>query len=410
MAKRKRRKSMGAVTPKSQARLLAVLRTVCIIAVLLVLLVIAAQRFGNITFSSVSDYFSTLLSGVKSGDGYPYYFETTKVDTILPIGSDLLVVTEDSTFVLDSTARKISNEQHNLSAPVVHSVNGRALLLDIGENAYRIQSKTKVLYTGSFPQKLLTGAIGKDGSVALVSRGEGSQSQLTVLNSNQKEVFVWNCASENIIAVALSDNGKRAAVSAVGAKDGELYSKVHIFDFDYSEPIASFDYNTAVSGVEFLSGDRLLITGTNVFELVENDTKTLEEDLSLNTLSQVYTADCNQTVVVLSKYGSSTAKIIRVYDKKGAQLFETELAESVKGVCCDERYISVLTDSYLYSYNTKGELVGKHPVDADSVRPFTDGRNTYVWTMSSIQCFKTAEISSETQTSDNTQESVSETE
>ena len=49
--------------------MLAVLRTICIIAVVLVLLVIAAQRFGNITFSSVSDYFSTLLSSAKSGDG-----------------------------------------------------------------------------------------------------------------------------------------------------------------------------------------------------------------------------------------------------------------------------------------------------------------------------------------------------
>lgn len=409
MAKGKRRKTKKSPAKKSQARLLAVLRTICIIAVVLVLLVIAAQRFGNITFSSVSDYFSTLLSSAKSGDGYPYYFETTKVDTVLPIGSDLLVVSEDSTFVLDSTARKISNEQHSLSDPVVRSVNGRALFLDIGENAYQIQSKTKVLYSGSFPQKLLTGTIGKDGTVALVSRGESAQTQLTVLNRNQKEIFVWNCANENIIAVALSDNGKRAAVSAVGAKDGELYSKVHIFDFDYAEPIASFNYNTAVSGVEFLSCDRLLITGTNVFELVEDDTKTLEEDLSLNTLSNVYTSDGNQTVAVLSKYGSSTAKIIRVYNKKGEKLFETELAESVKGVSCDERYISVLTDNDLYSYNTKGELVGKHSVDADSIRPFTDGKYTYVWTMSTIQCYKTTETEEETVPSETQTESASQT-
>ena len=37
-----------------------------------------------------------------------------------------------------------------------------------------------------------------------------------------------------IIAVAVSDNGKRAAVIAVGAENGELYCKVHIFDFSYS--------------------------------------------------------------------------------------------------------------------------------------------------------------------------------
>ena len=59
---------------KAQTRSLAVLKAVCMIAVLLILVVIAAYRFGNITFSSVGDYFTALISDTKNGDGYPYYF------------------------------------------------------------------------------------------------------------------------------------------------------------------------------------------------------------------------------------------------------------------------------------------------------------------------------------------------
>lgn len=80
----------------------------------------------------------------------------------------------------------------------------------------------------------------------------------------------------------------------------------------------------------------------------------------------------------------------------------------MKGVSCDERYISVLTDNDLYSYNTK-ELVGKHSVDADSIRPFTDGKYTYVWTMSTIQCYKTTETEEETVPSETQTESASQT-
>lgn len=385
----------------AQARSLAVLKAVCMIAVLLILVIIAAYRFGNITFSSVGDYFTALISDTKNGDGYPYYFENTGVQSVAQIGSDLFVVGDDATFVLDQTARKLGYTQHTFSNPVADSVGGRVLLLDVGENTFRVMSKTKVLYEASFPHKLLTGAIGKDGTVAIASRGANSQSMLTVYNKNQKEIFVWNCASENIVAAAVSDNGKRAAVCVVGAENGELYSKVHIFDFSYAEPIASFTYDKAVSGLQFLAGDRLLLYGKNVFTVIDGTETVLEEDLSLNTLSRVYSNDRHYTAVVLSKYGSSASKIIKSYDRKGNLLFETELAESVKGVSCDSTHVSVLTDGYIYNYNHKGELVGKSAVDADCLKPFTDGKYTYVYAMSGIQCYKTtafAETAAESET------------
>ena len=62
---------------------MSVLKAVCIISVLLILVVIAANRFGNITFSSISDYADTVISGTKRGDGYPYYFENTGVRNVL---------------------------------------------------------------------------------------------------------------------------------------------------------------------------------------------------------------------------------------------------------------------------------------------------------------------------------------
>ncbi len=377
---------------KGQERLVSVLKAVCVVSVLLILVVIAANRFGNITFSSVGDYFDTVISGAKRGDGYPYYFESTGVRNVIPIGSDLFVIGDDTAFSLDATARRFGEHQHTFSSPVAKSVGGRVLLLDVGENSYRVLSKTKILLEEQSPQKLLTGAIGKDGTLAIASRGENSQSKLTVYNKSHKEIFVWNCASENIIAAAVADSGKRAAVSVVGAKDGSLYSKVYIFDFSYNEPIVSFSYDTAVSGLSFLSGNRLLLTGKNIFTVIEDKSPVLEEDLSLNTLSCVYTDDSGCTVASLSKYGSSASKIIRCYDRKGVLQFETEIAESIKGVSCDASYVSVLTDRYLYSLDRNGEQVGRSAVDDDCIRPYTDGKNTYVYAVSGIKCYKTTVV------------------
>ncbi len=377
---------------KGQEKLLSVLKTVCIISVVLALLVIAAQRFGDITFSSVSDYFNTLISGAKSGDGYPYYFESLAVKKVLPIEKDLFVLSDDAGFVLDNTARTLGKEEHTLSSPLSVSAGGRVLTLDVGEHSYRVQSKTKLLYEGSFPQKLLTGAISKSGAIALASRGDSSQTKLTVLNKHQKEVFTWNCANENIIALALSDNGKRVAVSVVGAADGELYSKVYLFDTSKNDPLLSLSYTGIVPHLSFLSGDYLLVAGNKVFELYKGNEKIAEEDLSVNTFSHLYTSDSKYAIAAFSKYGSASSKIIKAYDRKGNLLFTVELNESIKGVSTDGQSFSVLSDNALYNYDREGALIGKVPIEAGCILPFTDGKWTYVWTVGGIERFKTNRI------------------
>ena len=273
-------------------------------------------------------------------------------------------------------------------------------MFDVGGYSYRVQSKTKVLYEGTSEHKIITAAIGKDGSVALATRGDNSMSELTVYNKNQKEVFKWECAKEAIVAVDISDNGKRAAVSVLGAENGELYSKVIIFDFRYSEQISEYSYGSqTVSDVEFISSNKVLATGEEVFSIIDKTSKQ-DEDLSLNKLSRVYTADNNTTVAVFSKYGSSSSKIIKAYSASGKLLFTADVNSNVRSVSCDGSYISVLTDRQLISFNKKGKTVGTHDVTSDGISCFTDGNNTYVLTTSAINCYKTVgEDTSETQTS-----------
>ena len=95
------------------------------------------------------------------------------------------------------------------------------------------------------------------------------------------------------------------------------------------------------------------------------------------------------TAAVFSKYGSSSSKILTVYNKNGKELFSTEINSGVRYVSCDGSYISVLTDRQLISYNKKGNVVGKTSVSSDGISCFTDGNNTYVLTTGAINCYDT---------------------
>lgn len=367
-----------------------IVKSVIVIIAILILLFFAADKFGNITFSSVGDYFRGIASGAKRGGGYPYYFENTNAQDVKKINNELLVLTNNETYVLDSTARKNSELGHSYSTPLVDSCGGRAIMFDVGANNYRVQSKSKVLYEAQTENKILTSCIGTNGTVAMATRGTGAVSQLTVYNSNRKEIFKWSCSKETIVSVDVSDNGKRICTAVVGAENGELYSKVFIFDTDYAEPVYESNFGAQiVSGVEFIQGYNVIVSGENIMSFINKKYERNDIDLSLNTLSRIYTGENNTTAVILSRYGSSSSKILKVYDKNGTELFSVDIDCSVRSVCCEGGYISVLTDKQLLNYNRSGKLVGSADVSSDGIECFTNGNTTYVVTTSSINSYKT---------------------
>lgn len=391
---KKKRKALksGAAGLKvlEQEKLFSLIKAILVIMVILILLFVAADRFGNITFSSVGDYFGGLVSGAKSGEGYPYYFESMTPDNVIKINSNLMVIDDDKTYVLDSTAKKLSENSHSYSVPLAQSVNGRAIVYDVGGNGYRVLSGTKLLYENNAESKIITASLGKDGSVALGVRGNGAMSRLIVYNGSQKLVYDWSCAKESIISTAVSDNGKRAAVALVGALNGELYSKVLVFDFDYSKPVFEYEFGEKiVSEVKFINGNKIMASGEKVLSFIKNANDKEDIDLSLNTLSGIYTDESNMTVAVFSKYGSASVKILRGYSKNGKELFSTEINSNVRDVSCSGGYISVLTDRQLLSFNRRGKQVGSAYISSDGISCYTNGSNTYVLTTGAINKYKT---------------------
>ncbi len=364
------------------------LKLLAIILVVMLLIIIAAAQFGGVTFSTITDNIRTFIAGIGSGDGYPYSMNGIEISDAGITNSDLILVYDDTVKVLDSTAKELSNLPHNYDHPVMSSNSGRALIFDEGGKKFKVQSKTRVLYEKELSYMILTGAMGKDGTVAIGSRAPDAQSMLTVYNAKEKEIFVWKCAKENIISCDVSDNGKQFAVSVLGVDNGSVYSKVYLFNKKASEPTASFQYNdSAVTSVQFLSNETLFVFGNNICEVINDGKVSKKIDVSVNTPYKLHISDNNTAVIVLSKYSSTTQKIIKVYDKSGAELFTKEIDGMVKSVATDGKYVAVLTDENVQIYNTKGEQTGTASVNTDAEKVMISGRNTYVYSADKIDKF-----------------------
>ena len=362
------------------------LKLLAIILVVLLLVIIAAAQFGGVTFSTIGDSIRTSLAGIGSGEGYPYNINGVEVNGAGMTNSDLVLVHDDTVKVLDSTAKELSNLTHKYDHPVMSSNSGRILLYDEGGTTFRVQSKTRVLYEKELEHIIFTGAMGKNGSVAIATSANGAESMLTVYDDKEDEIFVWKCAKEHIVSCDVSDNGKLFAVSVMGVDNGSVYSKVYIFNKRKTEPQTTFEYkDSAISSVQFLSNETLFVLGNNVCEIIKDNEVKEKVDVSVNTPSRLHISDNNTAVLVLSKYSSTTKKIIKVYNKSGAELFTQEIDGLVKSVSTDGKYVAVLTDDNVQIYNTKGEMVGSADVNTDAEEVIVSSRNTYVYSLDKIQ-------------------------
>lgn len=368
------------------------LKVIAAVIVVLLLIIIAAAQFGGVTFSTMSDYISAAISGIGSGDGYPYSVSGVNIYDMGVTNSDLVLVYDDSVKVLDSTAKEISVLGHSFDHPAADFNSGRILLYDSGDKNFRVQSKTRILYEKQLDYMILTGAMGKDGSAAIASRADGAESMLTVYDSRCREMFVWKCAKEHIVSCDISDNGKNYAVSVMGVENGTVYSKVYIFNKKNTEPTGSFEYtDSAVSSVKFLSNNTLMVVGNNVCEVIENNAVKEKIDVSVNTPSRLFVSDSGTAVLVLSKYSSTTQKIVKVYDKSGTEVFSCEVNGLVKSVASDGKYVAVLTGSNVQIFNRKGEMCGSADVNGDAESVAVSSRNTYVYSSDKIDKYSSVE-------------------
>ncbi len=364
------------------------MKLLAIILVVLLLILIAAAQFGGVTFSTVSDYFASAMAKLGTGEGYPYSVNSIEIEDVGLTNSDLVLVYDSNVKVLNSTAKEISNIAHDYDYPVISTNSGRILLFDEGSKKFRVQSKTRVLYEKEMEHIILTGEMGKDGSVAIATRADNAESMLTVFDSNREQVFAWKCAKEHIVSCDISDNGKNYVVAVLGVDNGSVYTKVHIFNKNKTEPTATFEYtDSAIANVKFLSNETVMVMGNNVCEIINGNEVKEKVDVSVNTTYQLFISDNNNAILVLSKYSSTTQKIIKVYNKSGKELFTQEIEGMVKSVSTDGKYVAVLTGSNVQMFTMKGKPCGSAEVNADAQKVLVNSRNTYIYSSDAITLY-----------------------
>lgn len=365
-----------------------IIRIVAAVLLAVMLLLIALSAFGVTSFSSMKSDFKSKLSSAGPGEGFPYQVNSSDVSKIDVLSDDVFILKKDKTIVLDGAAKEVKSLDHTYATPAMSIKGNKALVYDRGGNRYRIETTSDTLYTGTTKsdEKIITAAVGDKGNIALATLSNEATSRLTVINSTFKDAeFIWNCADYTITSAALSDNGKYAAVSVLGAKNGEEYSKVFVFDFEFSDPVSETEYpGTTMVSVNFADNDTVVAVGNNKMAYLKGLKKNNEIDFGTSTLAALSFAPTGETIVALAEYGSMNNQVLRGYSKGGRQSFEKEYTTSIKSIYATDAKISVLTAEQVDVYSLGGTSFKPREAGSNAISTFMIGNKTYVYEMGSI--------------------------
>jgi len=173
--------------------------------------------FTGTHISSAKKEFMAIISVSEKGKGYPFEFEQTGSSSARMLGSCLGLLDSDSLTILNSTAKEITSLRHSYANAQMEGCKKKAVIFDRGGRALEVVGFSGSLIKKTTGNDILTATVGERGQVGVATKSDTAQSEFIVYEKDGNEMFRWECASERISSVAISDNGKFAAVCVIGS-------------------------------------------------------------------------------------------------------------------------------------------------------------------------------------------------
>lgn len=344
---------------------------------------------GIIPFDALSARFSSFV--LQDSDNFPMAVNTDSTINKAIIGDNILILTTENFSVYSQSGKLIYTQPHSFSSPAI-SINGdKGVVFDRGYKSYMLINEKKVVYTGEASNPLICAEYGESGNYALGTYGEDSTSKLTVYSAINKISFQWNCAYEHIVSIALAPNGKFAGVAVVGAENGEIFTCVKYFGFDYQEPINS---QTILGATPF----DLIFSSVNTLTLF-SDTgvyKITKKSETYETVTQFYSSEFNafdcadngKYIVSLAKYGSANDFEVSVYSSNGKKKANISIDCAIKSVTMSDKYIFALAENTIIVYNLNGREISRIDVKGDARSILSTDKYIYIYSLDKLtRCY-----------------------
>ncbi len=277
------------------------------------------------------------------------------------MGSNIALLSDTSFTLLNKSAYKIRELNHNLKNPSFKAVSMRAILYDIGGKKLRIESQPKTLHTLETENNIISADISESGNYSILTESQSYLSELSVYSRQNAEKYKYYFSEMHACDVALSPRENKGAVCGIYIENGFISSNVYVLNFKSEKPENIFKLeNNLVSEVKYFSNGNILAIGDNYLSVINPNTgnfKTFNYDEKL-LKSYSFDKDYGFCCCLSPSINKDQNDEIRVIDNFGKSISQIVTDQNFKSLSHYKNRIFTVSSSKLTAYTLDGQYEG----------------------------------------------------
>ena len=311
----------------------------------------------------IAETFNNFVLSVGSGE-YPVEISGSRVLNVSTLDNYYYVLSDLNVYAVSNSGKQINSFIHGFANPVLKTSKTRALIYDQGQKTYCVYTLKKAIISETLKFDIICADVSDSGKYAIATQSDSYSSTVSVYDKKGTVVFTWNCAKDLINSVTLSPNGKHLAVSTVNALNGELSSKVYILDINKTDAKNTFDYadKTVYSLNSNRKGIYVVSAGGYSFIRWSNGSKN-DEETKLDI--EFFRESSKGALVVENRTTDRSDNTVILLKNDGQKYGSFDFDGNISDIRQSGSHIYIISDGFVYIYNTKGELISRLKCDHD---------------------------------------------
>lgn len=343
--------------------------------------VIAVMNIDKLTPDNIAHWFQYDVLGKTDGDGYPISFTGSVVETgNFDLIKGVPVYCSDTTLaVLNNNAGKYQENQHSYASPVLSVNGGYGIIYNTDATGYTVFDRDNQIYSSSSTKKIYAADVAANGIYALLTRSDDYLSKLTAYRTDNLEKYEYAFADYYVNTVSLNNNGTRAVLSGMSARNGEMISVIYILDFRQSSYLQKYEFDDVyIYDVKYLDSGNAVAVGDKkaCFINVDEGQKT-DIDYSSRTLTTYNLKRDYGMLLSLSANPDGRDCNILTVKADGEQKDEIETRDKIISLDIYEEKPAALFADRITSYNFNGKPLGRVSVPLDSKKLCCCDKNAF---------------------------------
>lgn len=322
---------------------------------------------------SVGENIENFTATFGTGD-YPIEIYGTDVLDSHSKGLYYYVLTDTNLSAFSNSGKEIYTYSHGYENPVLKSSETRALIFSQGGNSLEIYNLSKKIKEYQPKNPIITADICRNGSYAVATYSDSYATSVKVFDKNNKVLFKWNSAKDTVNALTLSPNGRYLVVSTFNANDGNLNSKISVFDMkvDTATPKNTFEFKDNIvyllssfkKGFTVATTDSVNFIDWKTFSNIKFDT-----DMQLDMLR----TSSDGAVAVFNLGSNKSDNVITVISPKGEKVSSFKFQGIISDIKFLHNHIYCMSEAKVYLYDQDGTLLSTEDCGFDTVKVAVTG-------------------------------------